>query len=174
MFAVKPCPLPAEALLRKYVDSGDYTDCFCIEIDAPVTLTEFVFAFYTTRIFKLERRILGLLFDKASTDAGARRLADAEADSFAAWTVEMRRGNQLLLSDYAGQTRSWLMVSPPQAGPHGSTRLYFGSAIVKRKNATSGKKSLRPTFRLLLGFHRLYSRKLLRAAGLRLLKQRDR
>lgn len=174
MPAVKPCPLPADALLQKYVDSGDYTDCFCIEIDAPVTLAEFVFAFYTTRIFSLERRILGLCFGKGSTDADARRLADTAADSFAAWNVEMRNGNQLMLSDYAGQTRSWLMVSPPEAESRDPARLYFGSAIVKRKNPAGGEKSLRPGFRLLLGFHRLYSRMLLQAAGSRLRKQRAR
>ena len=168
MPAARSCSLPTDALLRKYVDSGDYTDCFCIEIDPPITQTQFVTAFYTTWIFKLERLILKLFLGKASSDADVSRLADAAADSFAAWIVEERNSNQLLLTDYAGQTRSWLMTSPPEAAQAGRTRLYFGSAIVRRKDETSGKKSMGFAFRLLLGFHKIYSRVLLQAAKSRL------
>ena len=166
--SIRPCPLPGDALLRKYVDSGDYTDCFCVEIVEPTTQTEFVAAFYTTWIFKLERLILRVFFDKASSDADARRLAESAATSFAAWNVEARNDNQLLLSDYAGQTRSWLMTSPTAAESSGRTRLYFGSAIIKRKDKVRGEKSMGPVFRLLLGPHKLYSRVLLQAARSRL------
>ncbi len=168
MFKVKSCPLPVDALLRKYVELGDYTDCFCVETGKPVTQAEFVAAFYTTWIFRLERLILKLFLDKASSDADARHLAQAAASSFAAWTVEARNDNQLLLSDYAGQTRSWLMTSPAVAETSAKTRLYFGSAIVKHKDKASGEKSMGFAFRLLLGFHKLYSRVLLQAARSRL------
>lgn len=55
-----PCPLPEAALLRRYAEPppgdrpGAYTDCFAIDIDAPVTIGEFVFAFYTAPVFRVE------------------------------------------------------------------------------------------------------------------------
>ncbi len=167
MPSVTPCPLPADALLRRYVDSGDYTDCFCIDAGSPVTQAEFVAAFYTTWIFRLERLILKLVLNRGSSDTDARRLAEAAADSFAAWRVEQRADDQLLLTDYAGQTRSWLMTRPAEDNG-GATRLYFGSAIIARVDRHSGEREMKPLFRLLLGFHRLYSRLLLLAARSRL------
>ena len=52
------------------------------------------------------------------------------------------------------------------------TRLYFGSAVVPRRSARAGKPSLGPLFSALLGFHKLYSRILLRAARSRLVRGR--
>lgn len=79
-----------------------------------------------------------------------------ERDSFAAWTVEARARNQVLLRDFTGRTCSWLMVADADPGP--GTRLYFGSVVF----------ALSPVHAKLLGFHRLYSRLLLRAAARRL------
>jgi len=147
---IRSCELPSGALLRRYRVSRAYADCYVAEVAHPVSHAEFVEAFYTTAVFRLERLILRLLVSRPSTDAEARELARGERSSFAAWTVEGRTENQLLLRDLTGRTRSWLMVS--------GTRLYFGSAIT----------SLGPMFRALLGFHKLYSRVLLWAAALRL------
>lgn len=160
MTGIHPCELPVNALLRVYTDAGDYTDCFATEISRRVTHSQYVAAFYTTPLFKLERAVL-ILVGKSSTDAEARELAEAKRANFAAWTVERRAADQLLLCDFRGKTRSWLMVEPQGA----STRLYFGSAVVKPRNGGNGEKTMTGGFRMLLGFHRRYSHALLRAAS---------
>jgi hypothetical protein len=164
--SISACELPSSALLRKYVDTGAYTDCYVTEITTSVSQAEYVEAFYTTAVFKLERLILRWLVAKPSSDSDARRLANAEIDSFAAWSVEDRAPNQLLLCDFQHRTRSWLMVAPIESGDAG-TRLYFGSAVVPVRER-SGEAALGFTFSALLGFHKLYSRILLRAARSRL------
>ena len=168
MNSVKPGPLPPRALLQRYVDSGDYTDCYCTEIQGTVKQAQFVAAFYTTAIFRLERFILRWLVNKPSTDADVDCLAQGSCDEFAAWTVEDRLADQLLLSDYRGRTRSWLMTATRETDSGPRTRLYFGSAVLRRSRSTGGKRRLDPGVRLLLGWHRLYSRVLLRAARARL------
>jgi len=129
-----------------------------------VTHAEYVEAFYTTWLFKLERVILAWLVGKPSTDSEAHVLARGERDAFAAWSVEGRVGNQLLMRDYQSRTRSWLMIEPTPA----STRLYFGSGIVPRVDRETGEKRMGPGFRALLGFHKMYSRALLAVARNRL------
>ncbi|MFN9489175.1 MAG: hypothetical protein ACK59Y_05270 [Betaproteobacteria bacterium] len=158
--------LPATALLARHAASGAYTDCFCTEIEGCCTHAEFVEAFYTTPLFKLERLILRLALARSSTDAEARQLARGERDQFAAWTVEARAAHQLLLTDMAGRTRSWLMTEALEAGAR--TRLFFGSAVLTRRDAQGGRHSPGWSFSVLLGVHRLYSRALLAAARRRL------
>ena len=165
MSVVAPCALPAEALLQRHREAGAYTDCFGVVVPATVAHARYVEAFYTTWVFKLERWVLAMFVAKPSTDAQARALALGEADRFAAWSVEARAPDQLLLCDYRGSTRSWLMTAPEGEG---GTRLYFGSAVVPEVDAGSGRKSLGWLFAGLLGFHKLYSRVLLRAAVARL------
>lgn len=152
--------LPPDALLRKYHETGAYTDCYATEIAGCVAHAAYVEAFYTTWIFKLERLLLKWLVSKPSTDDEARRLARGELDAFAAWTVEGRAPDQLLLADFMGRTKSWLMIEPLDAT---RTRLYFGSAVVKIRDRT-GRQRLGFSFSALLGFHKLYSRALLAAA----------
>jgi len=165
---IRKSPLPTGALLEKFnAIAGAYTDCYSTEIPAQVTFAEYVFAFYTTPLFKLERLILKLLVRKPSTDEQARELADGIRDSFAAWTVEDRGENQLLMCDFVERTRSWLMAVPAGNG----TRLYFGSAIVPEKNPKTGNPSLGFFFRVLLGFHKIYSVLLLYSAWLKLMRQ---
>ena len=108
---VQGCALPEEALTQRYRASGAYTDCFFTELARPVTHAEFVEAFYTTGLFKLERWILRLCVARPSSDAEARALARGERDSFAAWSVEARAPGQVLLRDFTGRTCSWLMVA---------------------------------------------------------------
>lgn len=166
MGTVESCTLPEVALTQRYRESGAYTDCFFTETSRPVTHAEFVEAFYTTGIFKLERWILRLCVARPSTDAEARALARGERDSFAAWTVETRASNQVLLRDFTGRTCSWLMVGDAKRGS--GTRLYFGSVVIPARNAATGQMSLGPVHGRLLAFHTLYSRLLLRAAARRL------
>jgi hypothetical protein len=161
---VRPCELPAEALLQRYRASGAYADCYCIDVAHAVSHADYVHAFYTTAVFKLERLLLRLFAARPSTDAQAAALARGETDVFAAWSVEGRAPNQLLLCDFARRTRSWLMVAPLPSG----TRLYFGSAVVPVRDRRSGALRMGLGFSALLGFHKMYSRVLLSAARARL------
>ena len=162
---IAACELPEQSLLRQYLDAGAYTDCYVTEVPGAVAHPEYVEAFYTTGVFKLERLILSLLVKRSSSDAQARELALGQTTSFAAWSVEARARDQLLLRDVLGNTRSWLMCS---AGQRGGTRLFFGSAVVPARDRHTGKRRMKLMFRALLGFHKLYSRILLAAAARRL------
>jgi hypothetical protein len=168
LLSIKQCPVPANTLLAKYLMGGTYTDCYSTEIPGQISLPEFVFAFYTTPLFKLERLILRWTVAKPSTDTQARRLADQSADRFAAWQVEARSENEILMCDFLGRTRSWLMVTPLNTGNDSGTRLYFGSAVVPKR----GKSSLEFRFRTLLRFHQIYSISLLYFAKSRLMNLR--
>jgi hypothetical protein len=165
---VRVCPLPAETLLGRYTRSGAFTDCYATELPGTFSHAEYVRAFYTTWVFRLERAILKWVVARPSTDEQARQLAEGSIDSFAAWHVEGRSENQLLMSDFQGRTRSWLMIEPAAVGNEAGTRLYFGSAVVPVTDSKTGTARLGPLFSALLGFHKLYSRVLLRAAKSRL------
>lgn len=164
MFSINPCVLPENALLRNYYNDGTYTDCYTTDVSETVTFEQYVIAFYTTRVFKLERLILKLLVSRPCTDAEVAQLASGSLDEFAAWHVEARHENQLLLCDFKGRTRSWLMLVPIAEGNDVQTRLYFGSAVVPIVNRKTGQSSPGYIFRSLLGFHKLYSVVLLYAA----------
>jgi hypothetical protein len=165
---VTACDIPANTLLAAYVRAGTYADCYVTQIGRPVSHAEYVEAFYTTALFKVERLILRLAVARPSSDLDAKRLAADGAETFAAWKVEARAKDQLILADFSGRTRSWLMVSPAEKGA--GTRLYFGSAVVPRVRAGVEEGTLGWTFSSLLGFHKLYSRALLGAAQSRLSK----
>jgi hypothetical protein len=161
------CELPAGALLHAYVAKGAYTDCFATDIAASASFASYVEAFYTSVPFKLERLVLATLVAKPSTDADVRRLAQGESEAFAAWTVEARAPDQLLVCDFLSRTRSWLMVAPIKGG---GTRLYFGSAVVP-VGLGSSRARLGFPFNALLPFHKLYARILLGAAQGRVLNR---
>ncbi|MBC7700437.1 hypothetical protein [Aquabacterium sp.] len=161
--------LPPAALLNQYKEQGVYTDCYFVDVPGHVSQAEFVETFYTTGLFKVERFILASLVSKPSTDQQARQLAAGDVEAFAAWRVEARSANQLLLCDFMGRTRSWLMSVADEGGNPGSTRLYFGSAFLPKVDRGSGQATYGLEFQALKGFHRLYSRALLRSAQSRLL-----
>ena len=156
---IKATPAPSGALHAKYAQTGAYTDCFSTEVPGRISQAQFVEAFYTTWVFKLERRILAWIIAKPSTDEEAKALAAAARDRFAAWTVEERTAGQLLMCDHLGHTRSWFMVMPCELAGGPATRLYFGSVVVPVR---------RFPYKVLIGFHRLYSRVLLSSARRRL------
>ena len=168
LFSVESRALPDNAFLHDYTRRGAYTDCYRTEIRGEISHPGYVTAFYTTPLFKLERLILAWAFSKPSTDAEAERLAHAQDDSFAAWIVERRADNQLLLSDFKGRTRSWLMVEPAGAGSDCSTLLYFGSAVLPLEKSTSAEPAFGRGFSLLIRLHRFYSVLLLCSARFRL------
>ncbi|MGB5627424.1 MAG: hypothetical protein WBM61_16955, partial [Woeseiaceae bacterium] len=109
---VIPRDLPEEALLARYAKGQHYTDCFSADVGTAVTLEQLVYAFYTGFVFRLERLVLKWLVSKPSTDEAASQVAAGTRDDFAAWAVEDRAENQLLMTDFRGQTRSWFMVEP--------------------------------------------------------------
>ena len=164
MHEIESWPVPQGALLEIYSERGAYTDCYTTDLPGAISLEQYVAAFYTTFVFKLERLILKWVVAKPSTDDDARGLGAGTVDRFAAWRVEERTEYQILLCDFRGATRSWLM-----AEQHGAnTRLYFGSAVVPSGRSAKGKPRLGFAYRALMGFHKLYSRVLLRAAARRL------
>jgi len=163
--SVRASSLPPDALLAAYRSAGHYTDCYQTRIDAQPSQAAYVEAFYTSWLFKLERRILALA-SMPSTDAEAAELATGTREHFAAWRVEARTPEQLLLCDVQGRTRSWLMATDAAPGTGGT--LYFGSAIVPAPGAEPGAATLDFPYGALLGFHRRYSRLLLGAAAARL------
>ena len=153
MFSIEKCKVPDNTMLTRYSVDGTYTDCYTTEIPGLISFPEFVFAFYTTFLFKLERLILRWTVSKPSTDAQARRLADGNIEKFAAWTVESRSENELLMCDFLERTRSWLMIKDNGA----RTQLYFGSVVVPIQNSKTGELSLGSGVQALLGFHKIYS-----------------
>ena len=160
--------LPLGALLSRYETEGCHTDCYVTDIPICVSHEQFVLAFYTTILFKLERLILKWAVSRPSSDEQAAALASGRGENFAAWSVEDRCSNQLLMCDFQGRTRSWLMTAILEDENDVSTRLFFGSAVVPARNKRTGVEGIGITFRLLLGFHKLYSIALLYSAKARL------
>ena len=155
--------LPTDSLLKKYEIEGYYTDCYSVSVDVSVTFEEYIQEFYSTPIFKIERFILKVFAGYPSTDENAKQLAKSETDIFAAWVLEERTATQLLMCDASKRTRSWFMIDNADGLGH-VTRLFFGSAVIPRKNSKTGKTELGFIFNLLLGFHKIYSKLLLNSA----------
>jgi len=164
MLSVEKCPVAANTMLEKYSIHGAYVDCYSTQVSGQVSFSEFILAFYTTPLFRLERLVLKLAVSKPSTDIQVRQLADGTSKEFAAWHVEDRSENEMLLSDFGGRTRSWLMTIPINTVRNPQTRLYFGSAVVPIQNAETGELSLGFGFQFLLEFHQIYSILLLYSA----------
>jgi hypothetical protein len=159
MFSVTREPVPDDALLRTYRGGvrperwGTYADCFAVDVHHDVALSDFVFAFYTSRVFRLEGFILRALLGVSASMADARALAGGSSDIFSAWYLGARTATQLLLCDRYERTRSWLCVTPQISG---GTRLRFGSAVAAKRDK-NGVASLDG------GFH-VHSQVLLHAA----------
>lgn len=157
MPSVRRAPLPDRALLQSRRAAGAFTDCYVLRIAREVTLADYVAAFFTTPVFRLERWIIARVLGHAATDAQARALADGRTDRFLVWVTEARTGEQILLG--VGRTATWLMIEPARE----ATVLYFGSAIEQGRDGGAGWKR-----RALLRFHDLYSRVLMLATAARL------
>ena len=156
---------PAEdSLLKTYRGGphperwGRYGDCFSVVIERPVTFADFVYSFYTSPVFRVERRLLGYAGAGAG-NSDARALADGRSSAFAIWYVAQRTADQLLMGDRYGRTRSWFRVAPLGGE---TTLLLFGSAIAASSDPRNSRRT--PVFRLLLTFHVAYSQLLLHSA----------
>jgi hypothetical protein len=164
MTKVIEMPLPDETFIAQQSELlGYFTDCYGVELNKIVTLQDFINAFYTTPLFRLERLILALTPKGRMKDVDVSALSSGESDTMAIWQVEGRRDREILLS--SGRTKSWLMVVPLQGG----TQLYFGSVVVPEPAKHEGNMPrLGPVFDSLLAAHRVYSRLLLGSAAQRL------
>ncbi len=166
---VESRPLPEDSLLQRYGCGWDgpgetpYTDCFYLSFPGVVSLEDYVRAFYTSPLFRLERWLLRFAARRPSTDQQVAELAAGQREDFAVWTVEARSEHELLLKDQGGRTRSWLRVSQGEAS--GTTGLWFGSAVLPKVDDQSGRSTMGWVFSALLGFHKIYSRGLLTAAA---------
>lgn len=157
--SVREGSLPSKSLLAAYRVEGGHVDCYIADLPHPVDLPRLITAFYTSMAFRPERWLLGVLLGKRADNRDVARLAAGEVERFSAWSVEARTDTEILLCDFQGKTRSWLMVTPQGTG----TRIYFGSAVVPARSRTD-----RAAFSALLWFHRWYSRRLLSSAAARL------
>ena len=168
---IKPCEIPNHSFLSKYQNGIGFADCYVCEVPGVISQTVFIEAFYTSPLFKIERTILKYLAAKPASDYDAKQLAQGQVKTFSAWQVETQSNDELLLTDYTGRTRSWLMAVPiNHENSPTSTLLHFGSAVIAQTHSASQKPSMGFLFRALLGFHRIYSHLLLRAACKRALK----
>jgi len=140
-----------------------YVDCYRVSYESPTSLAEFIEAFYSSPIFKLERGILGLVLPKGASDKDAHALGQGQTTRFAIWKVEERNGTEILL--ITGRTRSWLMVGPQTESNERGVTLLFGSAVFQPSGSGGG---MGLPFNALLGFHKLYSKALLASAVSRL------
>ena len=163
MQSITASSLPKHSLLARYSGDQGYTDCLVTDVAGSVSHAQYVEAFYTGTVFKIERLLLAWLASRPSTDAQAKALAMGTLDTFSAWRVEERTADQLLMRDFSRRTRSWFMTMPLDHG----TRLYFGSAVVPLAGK-SGRPRMGFGFTALLGFHKLYSPVLLGSARARL------
>ncbi len=173
MFSVTREAVPEDSLLKTFRGGahperwGGYADCFEVSVDRTVTLSEFVYVFYTSPAFRIERLLLRLVIGAGSSRSDARAVAEGSATQFAAWYVGERSATQLLMCDRYERTRSWFNAVP-MAGNR--TRLQFGSAVAAKRDRRSDPEPRRKGFRLMLRFHVLYSQVLLHGAKVRLLR----
>ena len=152
-------PLPADSLLARLRGPECYRDAFRIDLPGRIDLAQYIAAFYASAAFTPERHLLGLI-GRGATRADIAALAEGQAERFAAWSVEARTGNEIVLRDFQNRTCSWLMVEP--AG-QGATKLWFGSGV----RAPEGRM-----VQALMPFHRWYSRRLLASAAAPLKRNR--
>ncbi|MEL7396055.1 MAG: hypothetical protein AAFN44_06750 [Pseudomonadota bacterium] len=161
MAKITQIPAPDDSFLHALAcQTGAYADCFeaTVACDIPQSdaFQRFVFAFFDSPVFRVERAILRLAGKAPKDRSDPKALALGETDAFAAWRVERRADNEILLVVLNTPIRTWLSLQK-----EGSVaRLRFGSAILPQE----GKDIPHWAFRVTLPAHVVYSRLLLRAA----------
>lgn len=167
MFSVQNGPLPEDSYLRDYgPKTGSYTDCFYLDVKRDVLLGDYIRAFFNTPIFRLERVILATFLGAGSSRQDVLDLASGAGTKLAAWQMEERSDDQILLAVTDGPVRTWLMVGQSPEGK--GTRLYFGSAVVPMATNDQGEPEIGDVYKRFMGFHKLYSRILLKSAARKL------
>src|ERR1700722_11159530 len=105
MFSITQESAPEDALLKTYRGGvhperwGGYGDCFSVRVEGAVSLQDFVFAFYTSPLFRIERWLLRAFIGAPSSDRGARALAGGSAASVGPGEVGDRTPAKLLICD---------------------------------------------------------------------------
>ncbi|MBL4768250.1 MAG: hypothetical protein JKY94_11125 [Rhodobacteraceae bacterium] len=161
MPTVIPGSSPDSALINTYANiPGGHTDCFYVDVSNKVTLTEFILVFFNTPVFRLERLLLSISPSGRSTRQDIADLASGSGKTMAIWKVESRTDTQLIMSVGNGPIRTWLMVDS-DSRESGTSRLYFGTAVLPTKTARDGQPNQSKVFHMLAGFHEYYSRLLL-------------
>ncbi len=85
-----PCDIPHGSLLAVYAEAPtagtvpNYCDCNSTRIEARVSLQDFLYAFYTSSAFSVERKVLALALRVPSADEDARALAKGQSNRFSA------------------------------------------------------------------------------------------
>lgn len=149
--------VPGDSLLMARWRPGDFADCYVAEVPGSVSLARYLTAFFSSPAFWLERNGLHLI-GRGANARDIAALAEGRTKAFAAWDIEERDADQILMRDFTGKTRCWLRV---QALPNkDATRLHFGSWV--NAKGESGKLSL--ITHAAYPFHRAYSRILLAGA----------
>ena len=150
--------LPDTAFLARYEAQPDtHTDCYHARVAKHVPLERFINAFFNSWLFRIERLILKLSLTKPATDQDIANLANGTSNNMAAWRIEERDDDQILLEVPDTPIRTWPMRE--DAGDH--TNLYFGSAILPMRTDKNGKPAMGHIFIMLMGFHQIYARALL-------------
>ena len=156
---------PEGAFISQYSTThGGYSDCYYVDIQKDVALSDYILAFFSTPIFRMERLILNLVPSGRSNEQCVLDIASGTGDKMAGWKTEKRDENQLLLAVGDGPIRTWLMVQGKQSSettPTKTTRLYFGSAVLPTSMTKDGRPKLAIVFKLFSGLHIFYSRLLL-------------
>jgi hypothetical protein len=77
MFSIEKCTVIPNSLLASYAENG-YADSYYTELPGHISMEDYVFSFYTTTLFKLERFILTWTVLKPSNDLQAKELMDGK------------------------------------------------------------------------------------------------
>lgn len=162
MALVRSGTIPTTSLLYEYETvKGGYCDCYVVDTQGDANLQNYISVFFETWIFKLELKLLSLFGLNRDRPDQVKQLAEGCVKTFAAWKVEGRTENDLLLAVGTGPIRTWLRV---EAHSENAVRFYFGSALLPLRTDRNGHPRLDAISMVLLPFHKLYSRILLRAA----------
>ncbi|MEO0665459.1 MAG: hypothetical protein AAFY97_06945 [Pseudomonadota bacterium] len=149
--SVRRSAIPDGSLIARYKGQGNHVDAYVASTARYVDLPTYIAAFFSTSVFRAERLLLSIS-GKQSSDDQVADLAAGRGEHIAAWKVEERSANELLLEATGTPIRTWLAVEPD------GTALWFGSVVLAKK----GRIPL--LARVMMPGHALYSRILLSAA----------
>jgi hypothetical protein len=168
MTQVTASELPPESLLARLRGPECYRDAFRASVAGDVSLGELITAFFSSRVFLTERMALHLI-GRGAGHRDIAALAAGRTERFAAWEVEAREENELLMHDFLDKTCCWLAVSsrredaaldaPLPVPETGRAYIWFGTAVREFEG---------PIVSRLRDAHRWYARLLLEAAARRL------
>lgn len=162
MTLIQSGTLPSTSLIYEYETvKGGYCDCYYVDTKGDADLQNYVTVFFGTWVFRLELKLLSMLGLNRDSPDQVRLLAEDRVKTLAAWKVESRTSSDLLLAVGTGPIRTWLRI---EARSENMVRLYFGSALLPLGTDRHGRPRLDVMSVILLPFHKLYSRILLRAA----------